>query len=1190
MLGGIVLSKKLFMPVAIAMLAVSAHAAKAIVSEEPDFVDGCYQISTAGQLYGFAEIVNGTFGNLTGYSGLRDSTACGKLTADIVVNENVLGTDGTLNTADTAEFAPWIQIHHFMGSFDGLGHTISGLYFNSTDHDQVALFSSAGSYSENADTMEVSIKNVRLVDTYFHASNNVAGILGMDAYYGKVSIDRCSFDGVIEGESQVGGLVGWGYRNLSITNSFNEGRLNAEAYVGGIMALLIGTNISIVNVYNVGPVSGDDYVGGIVGIISGDNARLVNVFNAGPVNGTSSNSRGVGAVAGSASKYVIERGTIDNAFSLAPGIDSIGISMTEEKFANGTVVTLMRNYSYEGIDGLVWGQDIGSDPLPKLTGVVTGDVALPTITLSLDTGSSEPWTKEILAGYKFRIPNIDRENYKLLAWYTKENCEGESVTHVPATQTTDVKYWGHYERVYRVTLETNGGKVDSLGIDSYVRTVGAKLPRAVSRTGYVFAGWYAEEDFSGDAVDAITEVDEGDKVFYAKWLQAKVPEMGGNECYVISNAEELYGFAAIVNGADGFTRQQDACAVLSQDIVVNRNVLDDEGNLNEAGIAGYIPWNPIDSFEGTFDGQMHTISGLYYNDPKDHDKKKDVGLFGAVGGEKGSPVVIENLGLVDSYFASDARSVGGIVARVLEYRTIWASYYAEIRNVYSTSTLETSDSTLSVAGIVGHVDRDAYLHIENCYNQGAIRGYRNYMSGLVGYSGLSDKIVMVNCYNAKPVSYVVNSSTVSQLIAYSPQLEGIVEIVNSVYMDSSKRELGGILAPRTRFTDGTVAEILREGVNGEIWGQNVGVDSFPLFSGKIQNSGAIRYNVTFYTFDEDTTTFFNQYWAGVETKLPQAQREGMWFMGWYDNAMLGGDRVSYIKESDEGDLKFYAKWELKTFSVRILINNPDGGRITGLKSGSWYTYGELVSVTVEPFEGFYLNYWSDLKGETEQPLVREFYVDRDMTITVYFGKYSSSSSSEPQSSSSVTPPSSSSAQSSSSVTPQSSSSVTPQSSSSAKSSSSVTPQSSSSSTSVSTSSSSLKSSSSSAPKSSSSSRHSGLDPESSSSKGDGGSSSAMTSSSAKSSSSKAPKSSSSCKNCVGMGLPEIASAPLFNVEVAGRTIQVAGAQGSQYALLDMQGRVIRRGAVDGANFSIPVSRGGNYLVRIGDRVRRVSVK
>jgi hypothetical protein len=75
-----------------------------------------------------------------------------------------------------------------------------------------------------------------------------------------------------------------------------------------------------------------------------------------------------------------------------------------------------------------------------------------------------------------------------------------------------------------------------------------------------------------------------------------------------------------------------------------------------------------------------------------------------------------------------------------------------------------------------------------------------------------------------------------------------------------------------------------------------------------------------------------------------------------------------------------------------------------------------------------------------------------------------------------------------------------------------------------------------------------------------------------------------------MGLPEIASAPLFNVEVAGRTIQVAGAQGSQYALLDMQGRVIRRGVLESANAAIPVNRGGNYLVRIGDRVKRVSVK
>ena len=1142
------LTKKVFLFAAIAMFAVSANAARTIASEEPEFVDGCYQISTAAQLYGFAEIVNGTFGNLTDYAGLRDSTACGKLTADIVVNENVLDADGALNVADTAEFVPWVQIREFLGSFDGQGHTISGLYFYSDDVDQVGLFSSAGSYSENAAAMEVSIKNVRLVDTYFHASYNVAGILGVDEYYGKVSIDRCSFDGVIEGDAQAGGLVGYGYRNLSITNSFNEGRVSAEYYVGGIMALLVSSNVSIVNAYNVGPVSGDSYLGGIVGIINGSNTHLVNVFNVGPVNGASSESRGVGSVAGSVGKYVIESGIVDNVFSLAPGIDTVGASMTEEEFANGTVVTLLRDYSYGGIDGLVWGQNIGSDALPNFSGVVVGGEPLPTITLSLDTGSGDFWTKEILAGYKFRIPDIEREDYKLLAWHAEANFEGEPVTHVPATQTTDVKYWGHYERVYRVTLETNGGKVDTLGVDSYVHTVGAKLPRAVSRTGYVFAGWYAEEDFSGNAVDSITAADEGDKVFYAKWFQTKTPEMDENDCYVISDAEELYGFAAIVNGTDGYRRDAEACAVLSQDIVVNRNVLDDEGNLNKAGMAGRIPWNPIDSFEGTFDGQMHTISGLYYNDPKDHSKKKDVGFFGVVGGEEGAPAVIQNVGIVDSYFATDARSAGGVVARIQNKTlSVWANYYAEIRNVYSTTTLETSDSTFSVAGVVGHVDRGANLRIENCYNQGAIRGYRNYISGVVGYAGLSGKVVMANCYNAKPVGYVVGSSGVSQLIAYSSLLENVAEIVNSVYIDSSKWEFGGTLAPKERFADGTVAEMLREGENGSVWGQNVGVDPFPLFSGEIKNSAAVKYNVSFYTYEGDTAAYIDHYWAGVKTKLPWAEREGMWFKGWYDNAMLGGKSVSYISELDEDDLRFYAKWELKTFTVRILNSNPDRGRITGLKSSLVYTYGEFVSIKVEPFDGFYLNYWSDLEGEAEQPLVREFYVDRDTTMIVYFGKYSSSSSSEPKSSSSVVPPSSSSANSSSS---------------------------------------SARSSSSSAPKSSSS-----VTPRSSSS-------SAASSSSAKSSSSKTPKSSSSCKNCFRLGLTPAPLAPRFGVEVAGRNILITGAldvapdsrAAGAYALFDMQGRVLRRGTVDGANFSIPVAHAGTYLVRIGASVRRVSVR
>jgi hypothetical protein len=59
----------------------------------------------------------------------------------------------------------------------------------------------------------------------------------------------------------------------------------------------------------------------------------------------------------------------------------------------------------------------------------------------------------------------------------------------------------------------------------------------------------------------------------------------------------------------------------------------------------------------------------------------------------------------------------------------------------------------------------------------------------------------------------------------------------------------------------------------------------------------------------------------------------------------------------------------------------------------------------------------------------------------------------------------------------------------------------------------------------------------------------------------------------------------------GRELQVAGARvGASFALLDMQGRVLRTGTVGESNFSVMVPRAGGYLVRIGDEVGRVIVR
>ena len=85
--------------------------------------DGAYEIGNADELYAFAAAVNG--GN---------TAINGELTANIVVNQNVLKDDGTLN-GDGSNFRAWPSIGTgsttaYNGIFDGNGKPVSGLYVN----------------------------------------------------------------------------------------------------------------------------------------------------------------------------------------------------------------------------------------------------------------------------------------------------------------------------------------------------------------------------------------------------------------------------------------------------------------------------------------------------------------------------------------------------------------------------------------------------------------------------------------------------------------------------------------------------------------------------------------------------------------------------------------------------------------------------------------------------------------------------------------------------------------------------------------------------------------------------------------------------------------------------------------------------------------------------------------------------
>ena len=147
-----------------------------------------------------------------------------------------------------------------------------------------------------------------------------------------------------------------------------------------------------------------------------------------------------------------------------------------------------------------------------------------------------------------------------------------------------------------------------------------------------------------------------DNVYQPSELTAGKYDMDGDgskdAVYEISNAGQLYWFAGLVNGMlSGVTQNTSANAVLTADIVVNKNVLKPDGTLNEGT---FKEWTPItdssnSTYSGRFDGQNHTIRGLYFNQEDSY----DVGLFGRNNGK------IANAGILDSYFYGTSK-VGGV--------------------------------------------------------------------------------------------------------------------------------------------------------------------------------------------------------------------------------------------------------------------------------------------------------------------------------------------------------------------------------------------------------------------------------------------------------------------------------------------------------------------------------------------------
>ncbi len=360
-----------------------------------DSKDNVYEIANAGELYWFSDKV------------LNDNDTYGKvnavLTDDIVVNENILKSDGTLNEGT---YRDWILIGTFYygknhvpfaapysGIFDGQDHTISGLYLKKDDDRSIGLF---GCIEEG------KIYNVSISDSYFSGATDVAGICGK-SHLGTVV--NCHNAGTINGtignsHFGIGGICGSTYRG-TITDCDNTGVVNGDTYVGGICG---DSTSPITRCYNTGNVSGVYRVAGICGNSGsgGYVSNITNCSNSGDIRGSGTYIGGICGANFSAISYCNSTGTVAGNGDNVGGIcgqdidgkgdikncyydssvytgDSIGDKYaygditgkyenvegkTTEQYKSGEVAYLLQDGQTEEI----WGQTIGTDTSPVLHG------------------------------------------------------------------------------------------------------------------------------------------------------------------------------------------------------------------------------------------------------------------------------------------------------------------------------------------------------------------------------------------------------------------------------------------------------------------------------------------------------------------------------------------------------------------------------------------------------------------------------------------------------------------------------------------------------------------------------------------------------------------------------------------------------------------------------------------------------
>lgn len=347
--------------------------------------------------------------------------------------------------------------------------------------------------------------------------------------------------------------------------------------------------------------------------------------------------------------------------------------------------------------------------------------------------------------------------------------------------------------------------------------------------------------------------------------------------FEIGDYAQLMGFAIEVS----LKGKGSICGKLTDDIVGNDDVLDEDGSLNDGLFDGpFKVWTPIGNadkpFCGEFDGNGHTISGLYHNYFLEN---SNGGLFGKLDNN----AYVHHLGLVDSYMNCVYGLNGGICGDLTD---------GHIDNCFNASTVAYG------AGIAGWCREKG--RITNCHNVGHIN---------TNGSGIVDLVVKrADAYSSVENCYALEGVSQSAINNINDAKIEKVEVKDS-----------------TTFASGEVCWLLNGASAAKcLWVQEIGVDEsdeYPVFGKDTVYQGRLGNNYFYVNKDgtyDDTLDFDDSKNEDFICPVPFSAN-GVTYKGTLEKGKLGTIVLPFKPESGLEGLTFYELNEDTTTNNSTLV-------------------------------------------------------------------------------------------------------------------------------------------------------------------------------------------------------------------------------------------------------------------------------